>query len=101
MRFGAAEPRQPTSGLTFDQRLQRFPYHRGFLRDAGKFLRLGKQVVVNGDRGSHSGNSVASNIASSDAHFHAGMLRLATKSPELPRPASPARFPAARRDGTA
>jgi hypothetical protein len=69
--FCATEAGKPARSFTLDKRLQGLSYNGGFFGDAGIFLCLFEQFVVDRDRGSHRNNSIASNIASFDAHFHA------------------------------
>jgi hypothetical protein len=38
---------------TFNERLESLPYHGRLFGNAGKFLRLGKQIVVNRNRSFH------------------------------------------------
>jgi hypothetical protein len=67
----ASQAGKPPRSFTLDKRLQRFSHNGRFLGNTRIFLRLRKQFVVDGDRGSHQANSIASNIAPSDADFYA------------------------------
>jgi hypothetical protein len=71
LRFGAAEPREPTGGFTFDQRLERLAKKGRPFVNISQLLSPGEQFIIKSYRRTHPIFSEAPNIASSDAHFHA------------------------------
>jgi hypothetical protein len=69
--FGSAEPCEAAGAFTLHQRKQCFADQLGPFGQAADLLRLGQQIIVKGEGGTHGGFLFASNKASNDGLFYA------------------------------